>query len=625
MNKTARKKIGWKLYITILSMLISFFTIYAYRYVVLNLLYESGKVDFQISESKKEEIIHELENIEIVNDNLEKIHDILHTNLMNYEFSVYGNLNGRGDVYFISSRGTAPYKQSSLYSSSFHVELTRKRGKLNITIYPKFTKFIDYYTMFSAICSFLLGLLLFKAIAAEQKNRRLQNHLKSIWNAKALRVFHKLSIELLLINILAAFISLGVFLFVYINRYSYIEFIRDHISFEHALDAYAKQMQKELRSFQLNKSDKEQINLLLRNDIIQDAEPYIYHENGEYYTGGNIRDITDSRIYNDVGVLALTTPYLYYFPLQTNEETAILLIYHYPLIQYMSWYMIIIIIFAFSIYIMILMNFIRLKVRAIQILQQDVAALSLGDWNHEITEMPDDEIGQLGEELKSMQKSFYENMENENAAKKANQELVTTLSHDLRTPLTSLLGYLELVRYREGTEEQKQNYLDRSLQKVEQIRNLSDKLFEYFLISERVENIELQEQPLELWLSYIQDNAEFMIQDGLNIQLNLDFSLNYKAVYNMEMLQRATDNVFSNIHKYANREDLIIIKGEALEQFYKVQMINTVSTDKEGVNSTKIGLKSVDKIMVLHHGLLNITKDRNRFSIELLLPLLKKE
>ena len=216
-------------------------------------------------------------------------------------------------------------------------------------------------------------------------------------------------------------------------------------------------------------------------------------------------------------------------------------------------------------------------------------------------------------------------MENENAAKKANQELVTTLSHDLRTPLTSLLGYLEQVRYREGTEEQKQNYLDRSLQKVEQIRNLSDKLFEYFLISERVENIELQEQPLELWLSYIQDNAEFMIQDGLNIQLNLDFSLNYKAVYNMEMLQRATDNVFSNIHRYANRENLIIIKGEALEQFYKVQMINTVSTDKEGVNSTKIGLKSVDKIMVLHHGLLNITKDRNRFSIELLLPLLKKE
>ncbi|MCB6289113.1 sensor histidine kinase, partial [[Clostridium] scindens] len=62
-----------------------------------------------------------------------------------------------------------------------------------------------------------------------------------------------------------------------------------------------------------------------------------------------------------------------------------------------------------------------------------------------------DEIGQLSDELRSMQKSFYDNMQNEKKARKANQELITTLSHDLRTPLTSLLGYLELIRYREGS------------------------------------------------------------------------------------------------------------------------------------------------------------------------------
>lgn len=610
------------MYILLAAVIISFFTIYAYRYSVMDILYNSGYINFQLDEARKANIIDELEDIEIINDNMNEIHDVLRTYLPEYEFSVYGDLDERGNVYFMNSRGTAPYQQSSMYSSSFDLTPTKNKGVLNITIYPKFTDFLNFYTWFCAICSLLVGFLVFRANTKEEKKKRLRNRLKSLWNCKAMIFLHKLSIELLLINILAAFLSLGTFMFLYINRYSVIEFIRDHASYEHALDTYAKQMQKKLQSFHLNLDKKEQIDILLKETIIRDAEAYIYHENGKYFTGGNVEDIIDSRIYRDIGVLALRTPYLYYFPLQTKGETALLLIYHYPLIQYMSWYMAVIIIFALSIYISILMKFIQKKVSAIQILQHDVAVLSLGYWEHEITEMPDDEIGLLGKELKSMQKSFHENMENEKAAKKANQELVTSLSHDLRTPLTSLLGYLELIRYREGTVEQKKKYLDHSLQKVEQIRSLSDKLFEYFLISEREETLEFHEQSLNNWLSYIQDNADFMIQDGLDLEVHMQSPENYKAVYNLEMLQRAVDNVFSNIHKYADRKETITIEGDVFDQFYRVQMRNTISTDNEAVDSTKIGLKSAKRIMCMHHGQLNIENDRKYFLVELLLPFL---
>ena len=86
-----------------------------------------------------------------------------------------------------------------------------------------------------------------------------------------------------------------------------------------------------------------------------------------------------------------------------------------------------------------------------------------------------------------------------------------------RQPLTSLLGYLELIRYREGSVEMKREYLDRSLLKVEQIRSLSNKMFEYFLVFEKEESLNLEVQPLSNLLNYIRENIEFMQQDDMNI------------------------------------------------------------------------------------------------------------
>ncbi|MCB6566790.1 hypothetical protein LI169_17195, partial [Desulfovibrio desulfuricans] len=71
-------------------------------------------------------------------------------------------------------------------------------------------------------------------------------------------------------------------------------------------------------------------------------------------------------------------------------------------------------------------------------IQEDASILSQGDWNHTFRYKGIDEIGELSDELRCMQSTYYENMQNEKKARQANQELVTSLSHDLRTPLTSL-------------------------------------------------------------------------------------------------------------------------------------------------------------------------------------------
>ena len=47
-----------------------------------------------------------------------------------------------------------------------------------------------------------------------------------------------------------------------------------------------------------------------------------------------------------------------------------------------------------------------------------------------------------------MRKSFIDRLQSENEARSANSELITAISHDLRTPLTALVGYLDIIEYK---------------------------------------------------------------------------------------------------------------------------------------------------------------------------------
>ena len=94
----------------------------------------------------------------------------------------------------------------------------------------------------------------------------------------------------------------------------------------------------------------------------------------------------------------------------------------------------------------------------------------------------DDEIAYLASGIESMRISLLEKEQHEQEMKQAQQRLVLGMAHDLRTPLATLLTDLELLK-RQATEADKQKYTERALIKTQEIRTLSDQLFEYFLAS----------------------------------------------------------------------------------------------------------------------------------------------
>ena len=181
--------------------------------------------------------------------------------------------------------------------------------------------------------------------------------------------------------------------------------------------------------------------------------------------------------------------------------------------------------------------------------------MASGDLTHQIPDFGGDEIGILGKELDGLRNSLNETILKEQESRRANQDLITALSHDLRTPLTVLTGYLEVLRLKRSPENEEE-YLKRCLKKTEDIKELTDKMFEYALVSEE------KETPDMTWIStdYIEqcllENCDFIKLAGFTFRLLMPPAAGVLESDNT-MIKRIFNNLFSNILKYGNKEEAV--------------------------------------------------------------------
>ena len=109
-----------------------------------------------------------------------------------------------------------------------------------------------------------------------------------------------------------------------------------------------------------------------------------------------------------------------------------------------------------------------------------VERMKSGDLMEEIPVRGEDEFSEIAASINEMRHNLYETMEAQKAVEKTKDELITNVAHDLRTPLTSILGYLDLLTQGDFlTEEQKQKYLGIVSSKAKQLETLVKDLFDY--------------------------------------------------------------------------------------------------------------------------------------------------
>jgi len=274
---------------------------------------------------------------------------------------------------------------------------------------------------------------------------------------------------------------------------------------------------------------------------------------------------------------------------------------------------------SFLFFVIIILFFISRKTSYIGILENEIKILEGGTLDYPITISGQDELASLAQSINEMRKSFIERLESEDRARIANSELVTAMSHDLRTPLTALVGYLDIIEYKKyKTDEALKKYIHNSREKAYQIKQLSDKLFEYFTVFntddddlelDLFDGIQLIDQLIDEQLLILQNN-------GFQFQFN-SCGTPFRIEVHLISIRRVFDNIFSNITKYADKSRPVKIHCYVKHPLLFIDIENHINTDLDKVNSTGIGMKTCEKIIKMHEGKISSTRTEEIYSVHI--------
>lgn len=307
------------------------------------------------------------------------------------------------------------------------------------------------------------------------------------------------------------------------------------------------------------------------------------------------------------------------FPLEFANGTADVMIYNYERTLFIYPFLFVCIFLAVALFLVIVLFFLNHKMRQILMLKDEILTMSAGDLEHKVPDFGGNEIGILASELDHLRESLSDNIRKEQESRRANQDLITALSHDLRTPLTILNGYLEVLKLKRNPQAQEE-YLERCLKKTEDIKELTDRMFEYALVAEETET------PETVWISTdfigqcLTENCDFIRLAGFHLDLELPEATGVLQS-DKTMLKRILNNLFSNILKYGDKKQTVMVSGKIQDTEFIVSLTNRVKDGVSHIDSNHIGLKNTDRIIQMLGGRMDVRQEKEVFGAELRFPL----
>ena len=182
-------------------------------------------------------------------------------------------------------------------------------------------------------------------------------------------------------------------------------------------------------------------------------------------------------------------------------------------------------------------------------------------------------------ELGKIESGFQKAVEEETKSQRMKTELITNVSHDLKTPLTAITTYVELLKKEDITEEERKEYIDTLARKSMRLKVLIEDLFEVSKASSQ--NIVLNYMDVDvvnLMKQVYIEHEEKLAQMGLDIRWNI---VAEKLVLRLDSQKtyRIFENLFVNIQKYALPNSRVYIDVLSSEDRVQIVMKNISATE----------------------------------------------
>lgn len=257
--------------------------------------------------------------------------------------------------------------------------------------------------------------------------------------------------------------------------------------------------------------------------------------------------------------------------------------------------------------------------------------ISEGDLNTMVEVAGDDEFSAMAANLNKMMEDIRELMDKERESERTKNELITNVAHDLRTPLTSIIGYLELLSGPASlTPEMEKKYLQITYTKAKRLEKLIEDLFGFTKLNygkvsmkvSKVDIVKLLSQLLEeFYPNFMDKNLAYELQSNVPAKI---------ITADGNLLARLFDNLINNAIKYGAEGKKIeakihaaetivtvsvtnygyVIPKEELpllfEKFYRVEQSRSTNT-----GGTGLGLAIARNIVDMHGGTIGVASDLN--------------
>lgn len=209
------------------------------------------------------------------------------------------------------------------------------------------------------------------------------------------------------------------------------------------------------------------------------------------------------------------------------------------------------------------------------------------------------------------------------------KDAVTNISHDLRTPLTAICGYLDLLKREEKSEAVKR-YLDMIENRSEVLKKLTEELFCYSIVSSTAEDIALEDVVLN---SILEESISTHYAALKNSRITPEISMPRQKIVrklNHASLTRIFGNIISNAIKYSDGDLNIMLTEDGelifsnhaakLDGVQTAKLFHRFYTIEDAKNSTGLGLSIAKTLTEQLNGNITAEYQDGRLSIRIVFP-----
>lgn len=229
-----------------------------------------------------------------------------------------------------------------------------------------------------------------------------------------------------------------------------------------------------------------------------------------------------------------------------------------------------------------LLILVKFLFRPLANLNSTTHAIASGDYSKRISIKRHDELGELAANMNIMADSVEENITLLKETAENRKQFINNLSHEMKTPLTSILGFADIIRIKRNiSPEELSEYSGIIFEEAKRLKNLSGKLMEIITIGETnldfiyVSSNELFSQ-IELVMKPIFSNHHMtLITECEECQIKVDLELFKSMIF----------NIIDNAIKASKQDAVIYLKGSRTDHFYEISIID----NGIGIAETELG------------------------------------